>query len=376
MSDTQSSYQAWKRPDVLAVVMIAMSLLIIAPIVVLKVQEGEKLTICRNNIRGIGLAAHQYADVWGSLPPGCLGPDPDSKDTSRAPNIGTIVFLLPYLGESDLYAEFNLPTDNVGESQRNTDSASPTLSFPWWESPALQTATTTLAHSSLSFLRCPFDKPFDSTEGSVVALNVYGPAAPDDFLNATTLNFENTSWLRKVPETNYVGIAGCAGKDSKNPISGPGAPPNKTWGDYEGVFYNRSKTRLRDIPDGSGHTIMFGEVCGINSNGPSQKTFGFSWLSGPMPTFYGLPEVPGTGGNPLSLDCRHKQLHFVRADCSLMVFKREDKPTEYYIPERGKTIAIGEGRAWQMYSERWWLLQEMAGMRDGNSRTNEMNWSY
>src|SRR5260370_19498113 len=55
----------------------------------------------------------------------------------------------------------------------------------------------------------------------------------------------------KFGRTNYVGVAGAAGH---------GTMP--FWSRYEGIFTNRSQTRLGDIADGTSNTLMYGEAMG------------------------------------------------------------------------------------------------------------------
>jgi prepilin-type processing-associated H-X9-DG protein len=65
-------------------------------------REAARRTHCRNNLAQIGLALHEYHDVWSSFPP------PYIVDAAGRPLLSWRVLILPYLGHQTLYDDFHL----------------------------------------------------------------------------------------------------------------------------------------------------------------------------------------------------------------------------------------------------------------------------
>ena len=74
-------------------------------------REAALSSSCRNNLKQIGIALHNYHDAHGCFPPACVV---DAKDR---PLYSWRVLLLPYLGEQSLYSQLHL--DEPWDSPHN-----------------------------------------------------------------------------------------------------------------------------------------------------------------------------------------------------------------------------------------------------------------
>ncbi|MCA9067090.1 MAG: DUF1559 domain-containing protein, partial [Planctomycetaceae bacterium] len=86
---------------VIAIIAILIALLLPA---VQQAREAARRTQCRNNMKQLGLAMHNYVDVHSVLPPGSIG---TSFTRSAGDNtnqcFSPLVMILPYIDQAPLY---------------------------------------------------------------------------------------------------------------------------------------------------------------------------------------------------------------------------------------------------------------------------------
>lgn len=108
---------------VIAIIAILIALLLPA---VQQAREAARRTQCRNGLKQIGLALHNYEETFGTFPPGnfsCGGTNCDAH-TYGSPHYTTwTIAILPYLDQAPLYERYNqeLPNehaDNVPVTQQ------------------------------------------------------------------------------------------------------------------------------------------------------------------------------------------------------------------------------------------------------------------
>ncbi len=171
-----------------------------------KVREAAARTKCQNNLKQIGLAIHQYHDGNLVLPPGytATGTYVDGA-TDTSPGWAWGAYILPYLEQGNLYAQFDL--NNQVQS-----------------SPASQTVVSTFI-------------------------------CPSDIVPPGSFSVTDSSWspVCQAPPSSY---AACCGSG----VSTTAANGN-------GSFYRNSTVSFGMITDGTTYTIFVEERCFANVQG-------------------------------------------------------------------------------------------------------------
>lgn len=244
---------------VIAIIAILVALLLPA---VQQAREAARRSQCKNNLKQIGVAMHNYHDVHGTLPPGYV----DLRGATPAPvdNEGHwawSVFIIPFMDQAGLY-----------------DTLSPgTLSA----SAAINAFQKEMQTGYPAF-RCPSDT---------------GPQVHDPGLDPgyAISNDENSSGGTNtgLGMSNYVAsnnIANVRQRQATNLSVGTSGAI--------GAFFRDSRIQFRDITDGTSSTLLVGErawkrngqrnsagtlfaVRDANGNGPSsQDTPSPAWNQG------------------------------------------------------------------------------------------------
>src|SRR5262249_25236712 len=116
-----------------------------------KIREAAARLGCQNNLKQLGLAAHNYQTQYGYFPPGQLGAVKvlGSVDASDAQNFGSLVLLLPFYEQDNLYQ--NLQTGFNMASLGNN----PSSGRGWWNpNPPIQNDYQ-WATTKIKMLQCP-----------------------------------------------------------------------------------------------------------------------------------------------------------------------------------------------------------------------------
>jgi prepilin-type processing-associated H-X9-DG protein len=75
-------------------------------------REAARRSQCKNNLKQIGLALHNYHDVYGSFPPASVA------DASGKPMHSWRVLILPFLDQQSLYGEYDFSEPWDGPNNR------------------------------------------------------------------------------------------------------------------------------------------------------------------------------------------------------------------------------------------------------------------
>jgi prepilin-type N-terminal cleavage/methylation domain-containing protein/prepilin-type processing-associated H-X9-DG protein len=97
--------------ELLIVVAVLGIMVALAMPAVQQAREAARKTTCRNNLRQIGIALHNYHDVHRCLPTGVLGAALGDSQTgvpgATEDGYGWAVYLLPYVDQAPLYEKLN-----------------------------------------------------------------------------------------------------------------------------------------------------------------------------------------------------------------------------------------------------------------------------
>ncbi len=182
---------------VIAIIAILIALLLPA---VQQAREAARRTQCRNNLKQLGLALHNYHDVHGIFPPSSIWEaDPMNNLVDANAARGWIFHLLPYFDQANLY--------------NGADTTVMTTADP-------------VSSENMAALACPSDPNSD----------------------------DRIMFNQEMGTTNYLGNGGYRGLASNQFFYNCKPVPDLT----NGVF-NRKGVRIRDVTDGTSNTILAGE---------------------------------------------------------------------------------------------------------------------
>jgi prepilin-type N-terminal cleavage/methylation domain-containing protein len=211
---------------VIAIIAVLIALLLPA---VQQAREAARRAQCKNKMKQLGLALHNYHDTFGAFPPGVVTDKPGICQTGiSATALGApwTIMVLPYIDQAPRYASFN------------TTSGTFFGLYPI-ESARSESLKQVLRNS---VFECPSDP--NASEG-----------------NATT---------------NYMGISGGC---SSTTDTGCCATSTARYQSSNGILYNNSKTSIRDVTDGTTNTFLLGETKYLVLKG-SNSGYYATWASG------------------------------------------------------------------------------------------------
>ena len=230
---------------VIAIIAVLMALLLPA---VQQAREAARLTQCRNNLKQLGLALHNYESTNQVFPPSCiLNPYLDGTaygisygDTYRVgpPGFAWGVSILPFVEQANLYNLFD-------------------TNLPCW-APANSVA----AKTKVSVFLCP--SATGGSDGFEIqqqgADNRHGVAMTRS--DGSTIFFAHSHYVTNAGQNQPWGRATAYCYDFDLPEPVPGAPDDV----INGPFYPNSHTRIADVTDGLSNTVFLGERSSILSN--------------------------------------------------------------------------------------------------------------
>ena len=277
---------------VIAIIAILIGLLLPA---VQKVREAAARTQCANNLKQVGLAAHNYHSALGKLPAGMVGPvNPlvgvSGDAAGHGSLIGVLVPLLAYAEQDNVYKAIRPALQTPYGFMDDASVTNANMPY-WFDNPYPPTVIYTAGKTKIKTFLCPSDpnanaEPTNSAGGAGVGGGwVIGGMLVRNLAPSTVVtsgfyyeDYNGVESLMPLGGTNYTGCAGL------------GRGNNPTYSKYEGIMVNRSQKKLETIGDGTSNTIMFAEVSGrSHASYPGEyNRFAHSWVgSASVSTGYG-----------------------------------------------------------------------------------------
>jgi len=273
---------------VIAIIAILIALLLPA---VQQAREAARRTQCKNNLKQIGLALHNYHDVHLRLPPGYMSAEPVHLAvplTFFSTELGLYswgAYILPYLEQGNLYDSLN-----VGDVTLDANLANAT--------------TRAFLQTPLPAFACPSD--------SGPALNNWDPSDANMATYGRRVTSDGVDRIA-IAKSNYVMVStsGNSTVPAVYPILGPGS-----YGPHNGVGAENSSTRIRDISDGTSNTLIIGERAWqvANLEMGAANALGFSAVTGGPQTVFrtsmAVLGIPYWGINQTVINATHQARAF------------------------------------------------------------------
>ena len=280
-------------------------------------REAARRTQCRNNLKQIGLAFHNYHDVHQCFPMGSMGVEDGLfplVDEIRQFSWG--VYLLPMLEQASLYSSLDFSKPAV-----------------WLVFPEAANSNERLLATQISGFLCPTDVRPTTDRFNPQPVNQYHLGGWDNlaaasyvgnygvnghipyptFQNYVIPSAKNRAWPRQVSNQPGMGLAAAV----SNPFNHFGVGPL-------GV---NSSTRMRDVMDGTSNTVFVGERHGFQNTNEelydahSRTLWGFCHHVGyTMSSAYYRPNQCKLGVDPGSGNyCYHQMSSYHTSGISVLM---------------------------------------------------------
>ncbi|MCG6157736.1 DUF1559 family PulG-like putative transporter [Rubinisphaera margarita] len=216
---------------VIAIIAILVALLLPA---VQQAREAARRTSCKNNLKQVGLALHNYHDVNNILPPALINSGRYNSTSfysgnNRVKNTTGWVMLLPYIEQSALYDAYD--------------------------------------HDLCSSSSNPYSLPIEgdeSTNNDVTTASIKMLECPSDPLGGELSSYVSPTSMYHHTEARRISYTFCVGYSDD--YGGPYSPSSSL---TRGAFGNNGAARFRDIRDGLSNSTLVGESWG----GEKMKTY-------------------------------------------------------------------------------------------------------
>ncbi|QDT63839.1 DUF1559 family PulG-like putative transporter [Calycomorphotria hydatis] len=251
--------------ELLVVIAIIATLIALLLPAVQQAREAARRSQCKNNLKQVGLAIHNYHDNFGTFPPGVCTKESTSTGLKQADlcddgvNPAPITnngigwswnaFILPNMDQASLY-------NTLDVSNSPTNMLDDIDNFPSY---APNQTRRDAVQSPLETMRCPSDPAPQHYQF------LWYQSGGQSYFGTASENRQRT----RMPLTNYVAAHSPI---SISPEQHLYCTAGNTADNYGGIFGLNSKTRIRDITDGTSNTVLVGERSYTFQHDPSDST--------------------------------------------------------------------------------------------------------
>jgi len=216
---------------VIAIIAVLIALLLPA---VQQAREAARRSACQNNLKQIGLAMHNYHDIYNGFAPGYIYNPPKWAVSGNYSQWAWGALILPQLEQAPLFQSLEVGKINLSVALNPNGSPQDKSAF---------------IKTPLSVYMCPSD------DGESV-LTTKDPLR------------DSTNAWRPAGKSNYVGVNTTRRWHSGGRMTGPdegapsqwGTPPDGNTGP-NGMFFRDRAVRIGMVTDGTSNTLMIGERC-------------------------------------------------------------------------------------------------------------------
>ncbi|MFI4851239.1 DUF1559 domain-containing protein [Gimesia chilikensis] len=287
---------------VIAIIAILIALLLPA---VQQAREAARRSACKNNFKQVGVAMHNYHETHDTLPIGCsLARGGCSGSIAGNPaKVSWGTHLLPFLDQTNVYNGFNFSLNyNQGPNGE--------LEQGGFKVPVFQ---------------CPSDPQGDDRTNQTGAITHPGPAGGKDDIGKTNMSgvADSVNWLCEAAPAYRPTVAG------------------------DGVLFNQSRVKMRDIIDGTSNTLLVGESTGGRTGTYEGSGYTIWNVLDTAGGINGPNTIPGNG-TWSKFDQEFSSYHvggchFVMCDGSVRFFSENmDQQTLSYLTTRQGGEVVGE----------------------------------
>lgn len=279
MSRGRSRWRGFTLIELLVVIAIIAVLIALLLPAVQQAREAARRSQCKNNLKQIGLALHNYHDVHQCFPIGCMYRIRPTFSSAESNRTSWLARILPYLDQGALFdmIDFDVHGPNataIPKSEGGTDFN------------ARQKSNGALA-TQLAVYRCPTDpNGVESLRRPDVAPGNYaGNIGISNSISGSEAWTNATNQATNPPHGTY--LAG----------NGAWASIVLNGGNTTGIFASNSNTPIGSVTDGTSNTVMVGEIlvgflvhrsvsstkdngCMTGTEANQQNIRGWSWMYG------------------------------------------------------------------------------------------------